>query len=80
MEQTSIEKETSAGNEMISAQEAEDLKMKEKRRREREVCFFPFISCRYILIGKLLIMSSQTEKFAAKETSKVTSSPRNVGG
>ena len=32
-----MEKETNSGKAVISAQEAEDLKMKEKRKREHEV-------------------------------------------
>ncbi len=32
-----MEKEKNSGKVLISAQEAEDLKMKEKRKREREV-------------------------------------------
>jgi len=32
-----VEKETNSGKAVISAQEAEDLKMKEKRKREHEV-------------------------------------------
>lgn len=35
--QASVEKETNSGKAVISAQEAEDLKMKEKRKREHEV-------------------------------------------
>lgn len=35
--QESVDKGKSSGNEVISAQEAADLKMKEKRKREREV-------------------------------------------
>ncbi|KAL9395108.1 hypothetical protein Peur_014393 [Populus x canadensis] len=34
--QSSVEKEKGSGNEVMSAQQAEDLKMKEKRKRERE--------------------------------------------
>ncbi|KAJ6920902.1 DEAD-box ATP-dependent RNA helicase 28 isoform X1 [Populus alba x Populus x berolinensis] len=34
--QSSVEKENGSGNEVMSAQQAEDLKMKEKRKRERE--------------------------------------------
>lgn len=33
---SSVEKENGSGNEVMSAQQAEDLKMKEKRKRERE--------------------------------------------
>jgi len=39
MLQSSVEKEKGSGNEVMSAQQAEDLKMKEKRKREREVIF-----------------------------------------
>ncbi|KAJ6938356.1 hypothetical protein NC651_004934 [Populus alba x Populus x berolinensis] len=34
--QSSVEKEKGSGNEVMSAQQAEDLKMKEKRKREHE--------------------------------------------
>ncbi|KAJ6938357.1 hypothetical protein NC651_004934 [Populus alba x Populus x berolinensis] len=36
MQQSSVEKEKGSGNEVMSAQQAEDLKMKEKRKREHE--------------------------------------------
>jgi hypothetical protein len=35
--QASMGKEKNSGKEVISAQQAEDLKMQEKRKREREV-------------------------------------------
>ncbi|XP_073263874.1 DEAD-box ATP-dependent RNA helicase 28-like isoform X2 [Populus alba] len=41
--QSSVEKEKGSGNEVMSAQQAEDLKMKEKRKRERE----RFLSCSF---------------------------------
>lgn len=44
-----MDKGKSFGNEVISAQEAADLKMKEKRKREREVFVLdsPFTSTNY---------------------------------
>ena len=48
MQQSSAEKEKGSGNEVMSAQQAEDLKMKEKRKQEREVIFF----CSYYYMGK----------------------------
>ena len=38
---SSLEKNKSSGKEVISAEQAEDLRMKEKRKREREVIEFP---------------------------------------
>lgn len=38
---SSLEKNKSSGKEVISAEQAEDLRMKEKRKREREVTDFP---------------------------------------
>lgn len=42
--QTSLDKNSNAPNVVISAQKAEEMKIKEKRQREREVNFFFFIS------------------------------------
>ena len=53
MQQSSVEKENGSGNEVMSAQQAEDLKMKEKRKREREVIFvlvFFFFFCNLMLL------------------------------
>lgn len=44
MQQSSTEKEKGSGKELMSAQEAEDLKMKEKRKQEREVTFFVVVA------------------------------------
>ena len=38
---SSLEKNKSSGKEVMSAEQAEDLRMKEKRKREREVTEFP---------------------------------------
>ena len=37
--QASLEKDGNSGNVVVSAKQAEDLKLKEKRKREREVLF-----------------------------------------
>lgn len=40
----------SSGKEVISAQQAEDLRMKEKRKREREVRNIPQFCCTYVFL------------------------------
>ena len=42
---SSLEKNKSSGKEVISAEQAEDLRMKEKRKREREVTEFSNFPC-----------------------------------
>ncbi|KAJ6953454.1 hypothetical protein NC652_005231 [Populus alba x Populus x berolinensis] len=64
--QSSVEKEKGSGNEVMSAQQAEDLKMKEKRKRERE----RFLSCSFQTeaVKKALDAGKIVQKKAGKKS------------
>jgi hypothetical protein len=59
MQQSSVEKEKGSGNEVMSAQQAEDLKMKEKRKREREVIFVLVL---FFCCCNLMLLFSDSKK------------------